>query len=328
VEAPLAIKEKRKRTQEKGVNVVIKYFEPKRLPPHIAIIGRQGVGKTTLAVEAEASIICTEKGANGIKGAKIVCTQDGGDVFKDTKEIIDVIWDMASDKTVKNVAIDTMTRYVQIAAEETCKERYGGIWHAEKGKNAFLPFDSGWKTVAQEKIAPLLNALDACKDAGKGVILLFHQGARNVDDPEKGSYQIITGDVNKNIWGMIYAWCDISALADYDYDVKKKSGEKGKAEGTTSRILRSVGSVAADIKCRGGYEIPEQMPFIKGRAWADIMNALNNTSKIVDELKARIEKLNKEDRKKAMDYLGGSIENAERHHQDALLNSLKRKDNK
>lgn len=237
--------------------------------------------------------------------------------YAEAVSLIDMI--VESEHDYKVLCVDTLNGLANLAAEAVCKEQFGGVWNAEKGKTAFLPFGTGWKATAQY-MTPVRIAFDKARARGMTVILTTHIGTHNVNNPVHGTYQILAGDMDKNVWNPWCQWADVVAFADYDVTVLARDRGAGKVVGTTTRVLRCGGSVAEDSKCRVGFEVPEVQPL----SWSGFAASIGRDTYTLDEVRSLWGVLSPDQVKATMSWLGvDRIEDAPVRKLRQVLNRLR-----
>jgi len=284
-------------------------------PPRIVLYGRQGIGKSTVGADSPSpGFVATEDGVDNLPVWAF-------DKAKSWEEFISNVKEMATDEhEFKTVVIDTLNGAVDLAAQHVCTTMYGGQWTAKKGDGGFLGWGQGWKATA-ERMRELLILLDDCRARGMTILLLAHTGLQNVQHPIDGTYQKFAPDVDKTVWGKVFAWSDIVLRADYEYSIIKERGDlKGRAMGTSTRRLYCRGSAAEDAKCRVGYELPEEMDL----SWEALEGALGKGSATLEEVQELWHLLDEPTQNKTMAWLGvQKIEDAPLTKMRQVLNRLR-----
>lgn len=281
-------------------------------PPRVVIYSGPKLGKTTWLSESDTPIIVTtEEGADGLP-------VDFYEQAKDWEELLGNLREAAASKVHKTLGLDTLNGAAVLCAEHICKTMFGGDW-SPKGYGSF---GKGPAATAIE-LRKMIPILDSARDSGKTVILLAHLGTTNVNNPVEGEYSKWTPDLGKNAWPQFYGWADIIGRADYDYDVAAGSapGQKGRAVGTSTRVLHFAGNAAQDAGCRAGFALPEKIPF----TWAAFKEALGKTDTLVAAVKEGWDSLSKDGQERALKYLGGSVEKATATKLSVVLDNIRSK---
>ncbi len=265
-----------------------------RKPPRITLYGSPKIGKSTFGSQSPDPIfVTTEDGIDNLPVAQFPKATTW-------QQLLDRIGQVAEEKhDHKTLVIDTLNGAVELAAQYTCAQSFGGVWTAQKGKGGFLSFGQGWKATSEE-VKKMLVPLDACRARGMTVLLLAHTGFQTVRHPSEGDYSKFAPDIDKNVWARIAKWCDIILRADYETTVLKQDQGKAKVISTSTRFMSCAGSNAEDAGCRVGYELPERLPLM----WGDFANALGSPDDTLEEVKKLWDILDDKEKKKTIKWLG------------------------
>ena len=285
-------------------------------PPRVIIYSAPKVGKSTFGSESEAPIfVLTEDGISNL-------AIDQTPMAKTWDEFLSNIKSVATEKhSYKTLVIDTLNGAAALAAQHVCRKFFKDDW----GPKGFAAFGQGWSATSEEMRA-LIDPLDACRERGMWILMLAHTGLQSVKNPLEGDYTKYAPDVDRKIWARFHGWADIILRADFEYTVLSANGGKGKAIGTSTRVLRSEGSAAEDAGCRIGYNLPPTIPL----EWHAFTAALGQVSPLVQGIKDRWPLLADKEAADVLKWLGISsldqIANAPSQKLASILNRLKAKE--
>lgn len=216
-------------------------------PVKCVVYGPEGVGKTTFASKwPNAVFIDVEDGSGHYDVARLPRPESW------VRLLDEIAWCSLSND-VGTVVIDTAD-----AAEELCVRKVladknlGGIEDAGYGK--------GYTYLAEE-FSKLFDALDACVEEGKNVVVLAHSQIRKFEQPdEMGAYDRWELKLSKKCAPQLKEWCDVLLFANFKTEVVvSKDGKKAKAEGGKKRVMHASHSATWDAKNRLG--LPDELPF-------------------------------------------------------------------
>ena len=216
-------------------------------PVKCVVYGPEGVGKTTFASKwPNAVFIDVEDGSGHYDVARLPRPESW------VRLLDEIAWCSISND-VGTVVIDTAD-----AAEELCVRKVladknlSGIEDAGYGK--------GYTYLAEE-FSKLFDALDACVDEGKNVVVLAHSQIRKFEQPdEMGAYDRWELKLSKKCAPQLKEWCDVLLFANFKTEVMvSNDGKKAKAEGGKKRVMHASHSATWDAKNRLG--LPDEMPF-------------------------------------------------------------------
>ncbi|KAF0156246.1 MAG: Uncharacterized protein FD189_1051 [Elusimicrobia bacterium] len=285
----------------------------KRRPPRVVVYGPPKIGKTTLAADTpDPWFIPTADG--GIDNLPV----RGCPVVRSWEEVLKYAGEVVKEKHEhKTVVVDTLGGAVELAAHYICRTMFNNDF----GEKGFLSYGKGWIATSEE-IKKLLALLDQCVDRGMMVFVTAHTGVQTVKNPIDGDYSKFCPDLDRKVWGRIAAWTDVILRADFEYSmiITDKKNKRGRVEGTTTRVLRCVGTSAEDAGCRAGYELPDTLPM----SWEALSEALGRDVQTLPEVKAKWGLFDKAQQAKAMAWLGiAKLEDAPVGKLRQLLNRLR-----
>lgn len=230
-------------------------------PPIIVIYGVDGIGKTTLATEAEKAVYLHTRGENlpsGLKTPKVRMND-----YRDIKEYLeDLLYD---DHDFHWVILDALDGMEPLVWEEVCYE------HNKKSMEEF-GFGKGY-LFADEFWGEILDLIVKLKEEGIGVIILAHPSIELFQSPITEPYNRYTIKIHKRANALIREAADIVAFMNHRVNVKEVEVTRGKkvshAEGKT-RMIYLTGEAAWDAKNR--YSMPDKLEYKKGKGFAELQS--------------------------------------------------------
>lgn len=236
-------------------------YEEDSTPPIIVIYGVDGIGKTTLAAEAEDAVYFHTRGEKPPKGVNIPRLQ-----VKDYLDLKDNLLDLVDDDhDFRWVIIDALDGVEPLVWEETCYE------HDKKDIESF-GFGKGY-VAADEYWSELLDIMVDLKEEGVGVIILAHPSIERFDSPITEPYNRYTIKIHKRANALIREAADIVAFMNHRVNVKDVEVSRGKkvshAEGK-ARMIYLTGTAAFDAKNR--YSMPDQLEYRKGKGFTELQS--------------------------------------------------------
>lgn len=285
-------------------------------PPRTILYGAPKVGKSTFGSEADAPVFVTTE--DGVANIPV----DQTPMAKTWDEFLANVKALATDKhSYKTLVIDTLNGAAALAAQHVCRKLFKDDW----GPKGFTAFGQGWSATSEEMRA-LIDPLDTCRERGMWILMLAHTGLQSVKNPLEGDFTKYAPDVDRKIWARFHGWADIILRADFEYTVLNSNGGKGKAIGTSTRILRSEGSAAEDAGCRVGYNLPAVLPL----EWHAFTAALGQTSPLVQGIHDRWSLLTEKEASDTLKWMGipsvDAIAKAPAQKLATTLNKLKAKE--
>ena len=242
-----------------------------KLPPRLFIYGTEGIGKSTVAADANKTIFLpTEAGLGEIDCASFPIAKSYDEVVGNIKALV------AEKHDYKTACIDTTDWLEMLVWDKLCKD-----W----GVDNIEQVDGGYAKGYKHALTPwrhLLDGLDILRnECGMTVILLAHAKIEKFEDPEYPAYDRYTPRMHKYAAGLISEWADATLFAtrkiitkseDAGFN-KTRTTAAGLGHGGGERILRCVGSPACIAKNR--YNLPDELPL----SWATLDHAIKEGRK-------------------------------------------------
>ena len=223
---------------------------PRPRPRRLAVVGVQGIGKTTFAASAPNPIfIQTEDGLGDINCHRFPLALSVADVMQALAELY------SQEHAYQTVVVDSLDWLERLIWVEVCRTR--GVSSIEDiGYAKGYAFAMGHWREFLEGLSALRN------DRGMTVVLLAHSKIERFENPETESYDRYVPRLHKSASHLIQEWCDEVLFATYKVYVKQTEEGFGRKRvhgiGTGERILRTTERPAHMAKNRLG--LPDEIP--------------------------------------------------------------------
>lgn len=251
-------------------------------PPRCLFYGAEGVGKSSLAVDAGAIFLNVEDGLSELDAQRYMFRPgaERGDVAASLEEVYDAIDDLADgDHDYKAVAIDTIDALEQrLLWTKVCKD------HDQDTIESF-GYGKGY-TVALAEWARLLSRLSRLRERGMAVILLGHSIVKAFKNPEGEDYDRYQLKLNDKAAGLIKEWCEVVGFLRFEEGAAKIQGDKAitkRARGwsTGKRIMHLERTAAWDAKSR--LSLPSEIELDRTHPWAPFRDARDEAHDSTDD---------------------------------------------
>lgn len=247
------------------------------LPPRVLTYGPQGVGKSTLAADAEALFLDIEGGSGELEAARYPFNPGQPDEFKprDYDQLNDAVDDLIAHPGhgFPAVALDTGDALEAMIHRHLCeKNKVSSIEKVGGG------YGKGYRA-AVEELRRLLAKLDLLRAQGVTVIILAHSATSTFKNPEGEDFDRFSLACHRDFAGQLYSWCDIVGFLHFEGGAKKleEDGAKEKrARGwTTNRRLMQLQREAAwDAKWRLTVPMDLEFEIDSEHPWAPFADAI------------------------------------------------------
>lgn len=234
-----------------------------KLPPRLLIYGSEGIGKSSLAAQAEDVIfIDTEGGLGEIDCARLPQAMTFSEALTQAKALRD------EKHAYATLALDSCDWLERLAWEEVCREY--GVTSIEKAAGGY---GKGY-VESCNRFRRLIEVFDSLRrDRGMAIILIAHAKVESFTDPEEGVYDRYSPRLHKHLNAMLTEWCDGVFFATRKILIQKAAAGDSKVAAAVGkdrdeRILRCVGSPACVAKNR--FDLPHSLDL----RWSAIMNAM------------------------------------------------------
>jgi hypothetical protein len=170
------------------------------------------------------------------------------------------------------VVVDNLSGLEALLHADICKQ-YGvnSIEEVLKG------YGKGVKIAEERWVNEIFPMLDACRAAGKVVIVLAHAQVRRAEDPDADPYDQHTLDLSKGAAAELCKWLDVIGFAAHAVKIEENDvGFNKKIRRATAlgdkRVLHLVGSPSHVAGNR--YGLPAFIPFKKEAGWQVFVDAM------------------------------------------------------
>lgn len=239
-----------------------------RLALRYLFYGPEGVGKTSLAANAESLFLDIEGGSGEIVAARYPFNPGQRDEFKprDYDQLIAAVDDMIANPGhgFGSVAIDTTSALEALIHAHLCKQN--SVKTIEKIGGGF---GKGYRA-AVEELRRFLAKLDLLRATGVQIILLGHSTTATFKNPEGEDFDRYSLHAHKDFAGQLKEWCDVVGFVHFEGGSKKleDDGSRDKrARGWTTnrRLIQLARSAAWDAKNR--LSMPDEIELDVAHPW-------------------------------------------------------------
>jgi hypothetical protein len=253
-------------------------------PFRVIIYGPEGVGKTSIAADAEDVVfMCRESGTELFNVTRLPECTHWKDAPPDKDGIRRDVWSQIEqirhgEHNFKTLAIDTLDWLEPLVFQhviESDPER-----SKNKGKSIEAAYGAYGKghVVAINEWRAFLSQLDCIrKERNMNILLLAHSHVKNYNNPEGDNYDRYQLKMNEKASSLFKEWCDAVLFANTEVLASKKSGgigENKKMFGVSdnARYLFTNRRPAWDAKNRFG--LPDKMAL----SWAELIKHIKTKS--------------------------------------------------
>lgn len=232
------------------------------LPPRVLVYGPEGVGKSSVAADANALFADIEGGSGELDVARYPFNP--GELDESKPRNYDQLVDMADDLIAHPdhgytaLALDTADALEALIHQYLCKKHK--VDSIEKVGGGF---GKGYRA-AVEELRRFLSKLDLIRAQGIAIILIAHSVTstfKNPEGPDFDRFQLKVYDGKQaSFAGQLKEWCEILAFVRFEGGAKKDEDEK-RARGWMSgrRMVQLAREAAWDAKWR--LTVPMEMEF-------------------------------------------------------------------
>lgn len=225
------------------------------MPERTALIGTEGVGKSTFGASAPSPIfLASEEGINHLSVKAFPEPQSAQDVYDAISELEE------QQHTFQTLVVDTVDWLEPILVTKLClRNGWESIESPGFGKGQVALVDE-WRTI--------LSRFDQLRRSrGMEIVLLAHAQVKTFANPTGPDYSRYELALSKGASALIKQWCDAVLFADYEDIMVNAKGEtvagvsnkvKVKGISTGRRVLHTQRTAAWDAKNR--YGLPPVLP--------------------------------------------------------------------
>jgi hypothetical protein len=233
------------------------------LPPRCLFYGPEGVGKTSIAVDADALIGDIEGGSGELNALRYPFNPGDPDEYKprDYNQVCAMIDDLIAhpDHGLKAIALDTADALEALIHQHLCTtHKVSSIEKVGGG------FGKGYRA-AVEELRRFLSKLDLVRAQGVAIIIVAHSVTstfKNPEGPDYDRFQLKVNDTKSaSFAGQLKEWCEIVGFIHFESGAKKLEEDDKRARGwsTGRRIVQLAREAAWDAKWR--LTVPMDMEF-------------------------------------------------------------------
>lgn len=253
------------------------------------LYGTKGIGKTTLVVEAQKSLLVDPEGGSDQLDVNARIDQPHVNTWAKLNAVTDDICTNPIYSEFTTVGFDTAD-WIEKLCWRHCiqrdKPKSKGDYDLEASIEAY-GFGKGYE-VAADEFRKWLARLERLRAVGKNVVIIGHSATKKVQNPVGEDYEQFRPSVHDKVAALISGWVDIMAFAMYQVIVTKASKfAKAKAQNAMMagvRWLYTSPSPAWEAKSR--YLLPERMQLDAGEFWAALARGMGEDA---GKLRKRIE---------------------------------------
>lgn len=236
-------------------------------PPRILLYAIEGIGKSSFGASALNPIFLpTEDGLDELDVAKFPKALTFDAVMDNLRMLY------TEDHKYKTLVLDTIDWMEPLVWAHTC------ALHGQANIESF-GYGKGYK-FAMDTWEKLLFALDKLRnDKGMAILLIGHAEIKRFDSPDVEPFDRYQVKLHTQAAAKITEWCDVVLFANYQIFTEKtdvgfnKKIVRGK--GGQSRLMYTAERPAFKAKSR--YDIPPELPFVKGEAWNTLITAIRDS---------------------------------------------------
>lgn len=238
--------------------------------------GPEGVGKSSLAKDANAIFFDTDRGSGHLDVPRYPFRDgDDGHIAENLDEIYAGIDDlMSAPHSYGALAIDTSDALEAMIWSAICK-RAGVTKKGDVIENVEdFGFGKGYN-VACDEWRKLLHRLDALRIRRKmHIIFVGHSLVKTFKNPTGEDYDRYRPKLDDRALGLLREWCEVVGFVTFD-DIGKKAKGATRARGVSSglRVIQLEHNAAWDAKSR--LPLPPMIELTLERPWAPFEAALD-----------------------------------------------------
>ncbi len=268
-----------------------------RLALRYMFYGPEGVGKTTLAADAESLFLDIEGGSGEVVAARYPFNPGAADEFRprDYDQVLAAVDDLIAHPGhgFSSVAIDTTSALEALIHKHLCVQYKVNALEKVGGG-----FGKGYRA-AVEELRRFLSRLDLLRSAGVQVIMLGHSAVSPFKNPEGEDFDTYSLHAHKEFAGQLIQWSDVVGFIHFEGGSKKleDDGSRDKrARGWTTnrRLIQLARSAAWSAKNR--LSMPDEIELDAAHPWAPFTAAATgardaDTRSLIDVVRAELDRI-------------------------------------
>lgn len=272
------------------------------LPPRVLIYGPEGVGKSSLAADANALFLDIEAGSGELNVARYPFNPGEADKFKPRNydQVCDAIEDLIAHPAHGHPALvlDTGDALEAIVHRWLCdRNKVSSIEKVGGG------YGKGYRA-AVEELRRLLARLDLLRAQGMVVMIMAHTSAETFKNPEGEDFDRYQLRAHKLFAGQLKEWCEIVGFLHFEGGSRKledDGGREKRARGWTTnrRIMQLAREAAWDAKWRLTVPMPMEFEIDFEHPWAPFADAIarartnsgSNDASVADQIMTELNRI-------------------------------------
>lgn len=223
----------------------------------VAIVGTEGVGKSTFASEAPSPIfLASEDGVHHLDVASINPADYAG-VEAFLKDLL------TSEHDFKTLVIDSVDWLEPLIWDSVCAAHNWTSIEAPGYGKGYVAATEIWR-----ELFGMLDDLRAKR--GMHIVLIAHSTVRNFSNPVGEDYSRYEVALHKSASALMKQWVDTLMFATYEELTHEQDG-RAKGVATGRRVAHTERRAGWDAKSR--WQIPSEITLVPGQSWASYESA-------------------------------------------------------
>lgn len=250
----------------------------RRLPSRAVLHAIPKWGKTSFSAHAPEPVFLMTRGEDGLlslmEAGRVGPTAHFPEPFVGWPALLSAVGELArGDHPYKTLVIDTINGAERLAHEETCQRDCSGDW------TSFDSYGRGVKLSLTRLIA-LTTALDKCREAGMGIMLLAHSQVKTFKNPSGPDYDRWEPTLSQQAWAHLNRWADMILFGQFEVATEQKDRRAAKAKaGGQTRLIMTEPAAAYDAGNRAGLPDEIECGGSAAEAWQNFQQASRQGAK-------------------------------------------------